>query len=71
MQYDKDHEALELKRRARADYRQCGNAIGIHPSLCSQRCLGFIRWQPGERERLVKYLQGRIATMQEAEEVQG
>jgi len=71
MQYDKDHEILDLKRQAKVDYRQCGNELGLHPSACSQRCLGFIRWQSGERERLRKFLLSRIAVQQEAEEVQG
>lgn len=67
MQYEKDAEILELKRRAKADYRQCGNELGLHPSACSQRCLGFIRWQLGERERLRKFLMQRIAIRQEPE----
>lgn len=61
MQYEKDYEVLDLKRQAKADYRECGNELHLHPSACSQRCLGFINWQPGERARLIKYLRDRIA----------
>jgi hypothetical protein len=60
MQYQKDAEILDLKRRAKSDYRDCANAIGIAPTLCSQRVLGFIRWQGNERERLRRFLVAQI-----------
>lgn len=58
--YQKDHEIIELKRQAGLNYRDCANAIGIHPNGVTQRCCGFSNWQPGERERLLKFLRDRI-----------
>lgn len=70
MQYEKDLEILALKKQARADYRDCANALGTSPTLVSQRCLGFTNWQPGERQRLYRFLQQRVAVVQEAEKTQ-
>jgi hypothetical protein len=59
--FEPDKEILLLKKQAGVNYRDCGNALGMHPNTITQRVCGFIRWQSGERERLVKYLQAQIA----------
>lgn len=58
--YEKDEVVLELKRKAEADYRDLGNELGISPGCASQRTLGFLMWQPGERERVIRFLEQRI-----------
>ena len=60
MMNEKDRDVLELKFHAEADYREIGNAIRVSSSAASGRVLGFIRWQPGERERVIRFLQQRI-----------
>ncbi len=62
--FEKDAEILILKRKAGVNYRDCGNELSLHPSAASQRCLGFIRWQIGERERLKRFLLTRITELE-------
>jgi hypothetical protein len=64
--FEKDDEILDLKHLTRIDYRQIANELGMHPSAATQRCLGFIRWQSGERERLKRFLLARIAEHEHA-----
>jgi hypothetical protein len=58
--YEKDEVILGLKRQAGADYRDLGNLLCISPGCASQRTLGFLLWQPGERERVIRFLEQRI-----------
>ncbi len=64
--YQKDETILELKRRAGVDYRDLGNLLNISPGCASQRTLGFLLWQPGERKRVIEFLEKRIVQQQEA-----
>jgi hypothetical protein len=68
MIYQKDAEVLRLKKLAGADYRIVGNIIGVHPSAASQRCLGFSRWQDGERRRLIAELNQMITEREQVAE---
>lgn len=65
--YAKDAEVLELKRRAGADYRDLANILGKSPARASQLVLGFGYWQPGQRERVIRYLREQIEQRQKAE----
>lgn len=73
MTYQKDEEVLALKRKAEADYRDLANVLGLSPSASTQRVLGFTRWRIGERERVIRFLKGRIAARESVnvEQIQG
>ncbi|MDD5673047.1 MAG: hypothetical protein PHC61_02700 [Chitinivibrionales bacterium] len=62
--YEKDMEVLDLKEKAGFDYRDLANFLGCSPTMASQRVLGFINWQPGERERVIRFLEQRIERRQ-------
>lgn len=62
---EKDAEVLLLRFRAGADYREIGNILNRSPSAAAGRCLGFIRWQYGERRKVIDFLNNKISQLEQ------
>lgn len=56
----RDIEVDNLRRSARVSNMELANILHIGYGSMVQRIGGFARWQPGERDKVIEYINSRL-----------